>query len=81
MTANQDRIILAPERRSLVPYSDMHIWRMEQAGRFPVRIKLGPNRVGWSLEEITSWVNARKSERVRTPANESTTELEPRCKS
>jgi prophage regulatory protein len=58
-----DRIILAPERRRLVPYSDMHIWRKEQAGTFPRRIKLGPHRVGWSLEEVIQWIDERKAER------------------
>jgi prophage regulatory protein len=59
-----DRIIHAPERRSLVPYSDMQIWRMERDGKFPQRIRLGPNRVGWSLEEVTGWIDARKAERI-----------------
>ena len=58
-----DRIILAPERRRLVPYSDIQIWRLEQQGRFPRRIKLGPNRVGWSEQEILDWIEARKAER------------------
>jgi|TARA_R110000803_G_scaffold85370_4_gene151729 prophage regulatory protein len=58
-----DRIILAPERRQYVPYSDMHIWRLEKAGTFPKRIKLGPNRVGWSLQEVVDWMDARKAER------------------
>jgi prophage regulatory protein len=58
-----DRIITAPERRQIVPYSDMHIWRLEHQGSFPKRIKLGPNRVGWSLNEIIGWINARKEER------------------
>ena len=60
----QDRIILASERRNYVPYSDMHIWRMEKAGTFPKRIKLGPNRVGWSFFEINEWIEARKLERT-----------------
>ncbi len=63
MEATEDRIILAPERRQLVPYSDMHIWRMEKAGRFPRRIRLGPNRVGWSLREVVGWIDERKAER------------------
>lgn len=63
MEPNENRIITAPERRQLVPYSDMHIWRMEKAGVFPQRIKLGPNRVGWSLSEILEWIDARKAER------------------
>ncbi len=62
-TNENDRIILAPERRQLVPYSDMHIWRKEQAGTFPKRIKLGPHRIGWSLHEVLEWIEARKAER------------------
>lgn len=59
-----DRIIMASERRELVPYSDMHIWRLEKSGKFPQRIKLNPNgRVGWSLQEILAWIEARKAER------------------
>jgi prophage regulatory protein len=44
-----DRIIDRHERRRLVPYSDNHVLRLERAGLFPVRVKLGPNRVGWLL--------------------------------
>ncbi len=58
-----DRIIDAHERRRLVPYSDMHINRKEKAGTFPKRIKIGPNRVGWSLNEVLDWIAARKAER------------------
>ena len=58
-----DRIIDAAERRRLVPYSNMHIWRLEKQGRFPDRIKLGEHRVGWSLLEVQQWINARKAER------------------
>ncbi|MBT8005389.1 MAG: AlpA family phage regulatory protein [Rhodospirillales bacterium] len=65
-----DRIIMAPERRELVPYSDMHIWRLEKAGKFPQRIKLNPNgRVGWSLQEILAWIEARKAERKAAAAS------------
>ena len=47
MEPTEDRIIMAKERRQLVPYSDMHIWRLEKTGAFPQRIKLSPNgRVG-----------------------------------
>ena len=63
MAEQIDRIILAPERRERVPYSDMHIWRMEQQGKFPKRIKFGPNRVGWSDNELTDWIAAKKAQR------------------
>jgi prophage regulatory protein len=58
-----DRIIGSAERRRLVPFSDMHIWRLEKAGQFPQRIKIGAQRVGWSLSEISAWINARKARR------------------
>jgi len=64
MQADRDRIILASERREIVPYSDMHIWRLEQDGQFPKRIKLGPNRVGWSLQEVLDWIEERKAART-----------------
>jgi len=57
------RIITAKERRELVPYSDMHVWRLEKEGRFPQRIHLGANRVGWSLSEITEWIEEKKAKR------------------
>ena len=62
-TTFPDRIITSKERRELVPYSDMHIWRMERAGRFPRRVHLGANRVGWSLAEIQEWIESKKAER------------------
>lgn len=62
-----DRIINAAERRRLVPYTDVHIWRLEKARKFPKRIRLGANRVGWSLNEVIDWVEARKAEREACP--------------
>ena len=47
----------------MIPYSDMHVWRLEKAGQFPKRIKLGASRVGWSLRELDQWITDRKSER------------------
>ena len=58
-----DRVIRDKELRTMVPYSSMHIWRLERAGRFPARIRLGPNRVGWSLREVSDWLEERKAER------------------
>lgn len=57
------RIIGSAERRKLVPYSDMHIWRLEKAGLFPKRIKLGAARVGWFLHEVELWIEGKKRER------------------
>lgn len=58
-----DRIVDKGELKKLVPYSPVHIDRLEAKRRFPKRIKLGPNRVGWSLQEVQKWIEARKEER------------------
>ena len=58
-----DRIVSAKERRRMVPYSDVHIGRLEKAGKFPKRIPLGAGRVGWSLQELIDWIEAKKAKR------------------
>lgn len=53
------RIITQKELCKLVPYTPQHILRMEKAGKFPRRIKLGENRVGWRLIDIEEWLASR----------------------
>ena len=52
-----------------IPYSPQHIARLEAAGQFPKRIRLGQNRVAWLLKEVEGWLDAliakRDSERNR----------------
>lgn len=38
--------------RELVPWSRAHIQRLEDAGKFPRRVKLGQGRVAWVRQEI-----------------------------
>ena len=47
----------------LVQYSAQHIGRLEKAGTFPKRIKLGQNRVAWLLSEVDDWIDQRLIER------------------
>jgi len=47
----------------LVQYSPQHIARLENAGRFPKRIRLGQNRVAWLLSEVEDWIDERLLER------------------
>jgi prophage regulatory protein len=60
---SSDRIIDRHERRRLLPCSDNHVLRVERAGRFPARVKLGSNRVGWLLSEFLTWIDGRKADR------------------
>ncbi len=45
--------------RELVLYSPQHIARLEAAGQFPKRVRLGHNRVGWVEQEVLDWLQAR----------------------
>jgi predicted DNA-binding transcriptional regulator AlpA len=35
------------------------LWRLERQGKFPTRIRLGTNSVGWRDEEVQHWVETR----------------------
>ena len=50
------RIIRRYEVVHRVGLSAMEIWRREKAGRFPRRVKLGPNSVGWVEAEIDAYL-------------------------
>lgn len=43
--------------------SKASIYRAEAIGRFPKRIALGANSVGWLESEIDEWIKARAAER------------------
>jgi len=51
------------ELTRLVKYSPQHIARLEKAGQFPKRIRLGQNRVAWLLSEIEEWIDERLQRR------------------
>ena len=49
--------------REKVLYSPAHIARLEAAGLFPKRVRLGQGRVGWVEDEVEDWLRKRISER------------------
>jgi prophage regulatory protein len=46
-----------------IPYSKVHLWRLERDGKFPKRVPLGQSRHGWLDSEIDGWITARMAER------------------
>jgi prophage regulatory protein len=60
ITQLPERSLRLPEVQQLVPYSKMHIDRLEKAGEFPKRIKLGAGRVIWKQSEIIAWVESKR---------------------
>jgi prophage regulatory protein len=57
------RILNKRQVKELVLYSPQHIARLEKAGQFPLRVQLGPNRVGWVEDEILAWLEERLANR------------------
>jgi len=58
------RMLSKRQVRELVLYSPAHISRLEVAGRFPKRVKLGPSRVGWIEQEVLDWLQERIKQRT-----------------
>ena len=46
-----------------IPYSFAHIARLEAAGKFPRRVKLGACRVAWIMDEVLEWIADRVAQR------------------
>lgn len=61
MAQFDNKLVSKKELRTVcgIPYTPQHIARLEAAGKFPQRIKLGPNRVAWLLSEVNAWVSER----------------------
>jgi prophage regulatory protein len=59
------RLVSKKELRTVcgIPYIPQHIARLEVAGKFSKRVRLGPNRVAWVLSEADAWVNERIANR------------------
>ena len=49
--------------REKVCYSPQHIARLEKAGKFPKRVRLGQGRVAYVEDEVDQWIKDRIAER------------------
>jgi len=53
--SHTNRFLRLPEVRRRVGLSAATIWRLEQAGKFPRRIRIGATAVAWSEAELEKW--------------------------
>ena len=56
MAEKRERIIRKNELLKMIGLSDATVWRMEKAGTFPKRLRLGGNSCGWFESEINGWM-------------------------
>ena len=56
------RMVSKRQLKELVLYSSQHIQRLENAGQFPKRVRLGNGprgRVGWIESEVQEWLQKK----------------------
>ncbi len=54
-----ERLLSLKQVKDYIPYSTMQIYRLEKAGQFPRRIKIGQQRVAWKESDVKSWIDAK----------------------
>jgi prophage regulatory protein len=52
-------LLLRSEVTTRARLSNTTLWRLEKAGRFPNRVKIGFKRVAWRATEIDAWIAGR----------------------
>lgn len=56
----EDRLLLWPQLKQMVPSSRTTIWRGVRDGWFPAPIKISPGRIAWLESEILEWISRRR---------------------
>ena len=52
-----------------IPYCFAHIARLEAAGKFPRRLRLGACRVAWYEDEVIEWIEGRPRSTMALPSH------------
>ena len=64
------RLLSKKQLKEMVLYSGTQIQRLENAGQFPKRVRLGNglrSRVGWIESEVLDWLQKRIDQRHTAP--------------
>jgi len=62
MDKPQERFIREPECKEITGLSKTTRWRMEKAGEFPTRERIGSRICAWRLSEINAWMEGNYSQ-------------------
>lgn len=53
------RVLTMKQVVELTSYTPQHIYRLERAGKFPARIRMGEHRVAWRVVDVEKWFAER----------------------
>jgi prophage regulatory protein len=56
-------VVREKDRFRVTGLSRVQAWRLEREGKFPKRIQLGENSVGWLRHELEAWIKAKAAGR------------------
>lgn len=60
------KVYLFPDLARIgIGWTRQYVYRLEAAGRFPRRFKLGDRQVAWSAEEVDRWLAERMANRLQ----------------
>lgn len=68
------RLISKAKLLEMVPYTIQHIYRLEKAGKFPKRVRVGEQRVAWVHAEVADWIEHRVGARQQTSGEDTSTQ-------
>ncbi len=60
------QVLRKPAVRQKTGLSDSTIWQLEKADKFPQRVQLSSNSVGWYEDEIDAWLEQRERRKCRS---------------
>ncbi len=59
----KDKLLRIDEVMSVTGLSQSTIYRLEQAGQFPQRLKLSERAVAWREEDVRNWMESRENKK------------------
>ncbi|EKN3345972.1 AlpA family transcriptional regulator [Yersinia ruckeri] len=54
-----DRLVREQERQRITSIARSTAWKLERAGKFPLRKVIGLKSCGWLLSDLLCWISAR----------------------
>jgi predicted DNA-binding transcriptional regulator AlpA len=55
-SSSPERILRSKEVQDMTGLSRTTLWRLERADKFPSRVSLGLNSIGWRFNEVNEWI-------------------------
>ena len=54
------KILRRPAVQTMTGLTTSTLYRLIRNGQFPRPVRLGPQAVGWRIEEVTEWISGRE---------------------